>query len=112
MQIETAFAQAMAAAGIVTDDPIIPDGVLHRIHVEGHRRGSKNGAYLLHGDSSPAGWWMDFVTGTSGTWSASGRFRLDDATRRQIEIAKAQRKAEQMAKAAGTTIGGPQPAKK
>ena len=62
------FSNAMAAAGIVTDDTITADGHLHRIHVEGQRRGSRNAAYILHSDGFPAGWFMDFKTGTTGTW--------------------------------------------
>lgn len=88
------FRDAMAVAGIVTDDSIIPDGQLHRIHIDGQRHGTRNGAYILHGDSNPAGWWLDFVTGISGTWAAHGQFRMDEETRRQIEKAREQRQAE------------------
>ncbi len=92
------FRDAMAVAGIITSDPIIPDGALHRVHVEGQRHGTKNGAYVLHGDSNPAGWWLDFVSGVSGTWAAHGQFRMDEETRRQIAEARAQRQAEQLEK--------------
>jgi putative DNA primase/helicase len=92
------FRAAMATAGIVTSDPLIPDGQLHRIHVEGQRHGTKNGAYILHGDRSPAGWWLDFVSGNTATWAAHGQFRMDDESRRQIEKARAQRQAEQLEK--------------
>lgn len=67
---ESSFAAAMAEAGIVTSEPILADGQLHRIHVEGHRRGTKNAAYVLHGDGRAAGWFQDFVTGTKATWKA------------------------------------------
>lgn len=89
------FSDAMAHAGIVTNDPIIDDGQLHRIHVEGHRRGTKNCAYVLHGDGRAAGWFMDFVSGVSGTWKqAGGNWQMDANTRRMIEADKARRKAE------------------
>ena len=95
-QIIDAFQAAMAAGGIVTDAPILGDSQLHRIHIEGQRRGTRNGAYILHSDDHPAGWFQDFVTGVSGTWRMDGgTWRVDEATRRLIEAEKAKRKAEQ-----------------
>ena len=67
------FIQAMAQADIMTTDEIIPDGKLHRIHIEGDRIGSRNGWYVLHLDGVPAGGagafgsWKDGIT---HTWSA------------------------------------------
>lgn len=85
------FRDAMAA-GIVTSSELLPDGRLHRIHIEGHRRGTTNGAYVLHMDGKPAGWFQDFKSGVSGTWTADGgRWRLDEATRKQIEADRAAR---------------------
>jgi putative DNA primase/helicase len=98
MHIEAAFAHAMAQAGLITQDPVIADGSLHRIHIEGHRRGTKNGAYVLHADGKSAGWFQNFVTGVTGTWrSGGGRWEIDATTRRQIEEAKKQRHAEREA---------------
>lgn len=89
------FQSAMADAGITTSETIIPDGRLHRIHINGHRHGSKNGAYLLHLDDHPAGWFQDFKAGVTGTWSmAGGRFRLTETQRQAIERAKAERRRE------------------
>jgi len=91
-----AFRRAMLSAGIETDDAIEPDGILHRVHVAGHKQGTRNAAYILHGDRFPAGWYQDFVSGVAGTWTAGGgQWRMDAATKRAIEQAKAQRKAEQ-----------------
>ena len=92
---ETAFAAAMAAAGIETNDPILADGQLHRIHVEGHRRGTRNAAYVLHGDGIAAGWYQDFVSGLTGTWSLGcGRWEIDLATKAKIEADRKQRQLE------------------
>lgn len=92
------FAVAMMAAGIVTDDRIIPDGQLHRIHVEGHRHGTKNAAYVLHSDGRAAGWFKNFVTGATGTWCmGGGRWEIDANTRHLIEESKRQRQAEREA---------------
>lgn len=49
------FRDAMRDQGIETKNEIIPDGSLHRIHVEGDKRGSLNGWYCLHFDERPAG---------------------------------------------------------
>ena len=61
------FTGAMMEAGIVTNETILADGQLHRIHVEGHRRGTKNAAYVLHGDGKAAGWFQNFVRADSAT---------------------------------------------
>lgn len=85
------FAASMLAAGIETDEPIIADGTLHRFHIGGQKRGSMNGAYVLHMDGIPAGWFMDFQTGFKTTWRANGNFKpieVDpDAKRRRREAA-------------------------
>lgn len=95
IDIVTDFRAAMLAAGIITDNHITADSTLHRIHIDGHRPGSRNGAYILHGDSKPAGWFMDFKTGVTGTWNAGGgHWHMDEATRQWIEAGKRQRKAE------------------
>lgn len=92
------FTGAMMEAGIVTNETILADGQLHRIHVEGHRRGTKNAAYVLHGNGKAAGWFQNFVTGVTGTWrSGGGRWEIDATTRRQIEEAKKQKQVEREA---------------
>lgn len=49
------FHAAMSEKGIVTQDNVEADGKIHRFHVEGDRRGSKNGWYILYVDEHPAG---------------------------------------------------------
>lgn len=49
------FTSAMLEQGIETGDEIIADGKLHRFHVIGDARGSRNGFYCLHADDRPAG---------------------------------------------------------
>lgn len=49
------FRDAMRDQGIETKNEIIPDGKLHRFHVDGDARGSLNGFYCLHYDEKPAG---------------------------------------------------------
>jgi putative DNA primase/helicase len=95
MDAITDFKAAMLTAGIIPPDRIIGDGRLHRFYVEGHRRGTLNGAYILHLDRNPAGWFQDFKSGVSGTWKASGgKWYMDEATKRQIEEDRRKRQAE------------------
>lgn len=49
------FRDAMFEQGIEVRDEIVADGSLHRYHVEGDRRGSKNAWAILHLDERPAG---------------------------------------------------------
>ena len=88
------FRQAMQAFGIYYIGEIIADGKLHRFHIEGQKRGSLNGAYTLHLDNKPAGWFLDFTTGRSQIWSSSARARLSYSQIQQIKEAQRQREAE------------------
>jgi putative DNA primase/helicase len=51
----SAFRDVMMGQGIETREEIVADGHLHRTHVEGDRKGSRNGWYCLHYDERPAG---------------------------------------------------------
>ncbi len=70
-EVTIAFRKAMAAEGIVTDDPLIPDGHLHRVHVEGSRGAKRDGWYVLHTDGIPAGAFGSWRLGVSTTWRLS-----------------------------------------
>ena len=93
-----AFQAAMAAAGLLIPGPVVADGTLHREHVEGDRRGSRNAWYVLH-TNPPAGAFGDWKRGTRGVWSATESKRLNpadqDMIRRRIELARAERQREQ-----------------
>ncbi len=92
--IESQFRQAMQAAGIHYSGEINADSRLHRFHIEGHKRGSKNGAYVFHADKCPAGWFMDYKSGLSQTWRSSSGFRISHDLLKQINEAKQQRETE------------------
>ena len=81
-QVETditeGFRDAMAEAGLIHRDPIHADGKLHRFRVEGDRRGTRNGWYVLHGDGVPAGA-FDSWKGITGTWRARSRMSRQDS---------------------------------
>jgi putative DNA primase/helicase len=53
MHIEAEFFAAMQEAGITPSDGVIADGQLHRCHIEGHKSGTRNGAYVLHPEGEP-----------------------------------------------------------
>jgi putative DNA primase/helicase len=89
---------------------IVADGCLHRCPIEGKPNG-RDGAYVLHPDLPISGWWQNFVTGGSGTWTAkqenrhtpeerrtlAARAKTDQAARKH---AQAQRHAEAAKRAA------------
>ena len=65
--LEATFRAAMADAGLTTPDPIIADGKLHRIRIDGDFSGERNGWYVLLADeplNAAFGWWKTYVTGT------------------------------------------------
>ena len=89
------FREKMKSAGIHYSGEIIPDGRIHRIHIAGQKPSSKNGAYTLHLDGHPAGWFMDYTTGLSQTWHSSGNVsRVSYALIKQINEAKCLRETE------------------
>lgn len=97
--IEKQFRQDMQAAGIHYSGEIIADGKIHRGHVEGHKPGSENLAYVLHLDGCPAGYFQDFKSGISQTWRSGNRFqRVSYELTQQIKEAKQQREAETIQK--------------
>lgn len=95
-EIENAFFNHAAENGVVFTNPLIADGVLQRAHVAGDKAGSKNGAYILHYDGNPSGWYQHFVSGVCGTWSLSGKRQpISKAMFAQIETGNKQRQLEQ-----------------
>lgn len=96
------FKSSMSAAGLLTKDPITPDGKLHRFHVEGDKPGSENGWYVFYGDSLPAGAFGSWKTGFKGTWCAKAENTLSPAEREEyrqrMEAARKTREAEEQAR--------------
>ncbi|NKF23065.1 DUF927 domain-containing protein [Solimonas marina] len=99
-EIVDQFIGAMCSAGVVLSDRsvVTADGALHRFHVEGDKRGSRNGWFVLYGDGLPAGEfgsWRD--GGTSHTWHANIGRELSTTEREQLrkrmEAARAERAA-------------------
>lgn len=96
-QVIDAFKAAMLDVGIEPPDQVAADGVLHRLHIAGHKSGTLNGAYKLNIEGAkPAGYFEDFKSGIKSTWKAEGKTQpLTQADRRQIETAKQERQQQQ-----------------
>ncbi|HNO21241.1 MAG TPA: toprim domain-containing protein [Nitrosomonas sp.] len=92
--VKRQFRQAMQAAGIAYSDEIIPDGQLHRFHIEGHKKGSLNGSYRLHIDNRPAGYFQDFKSGISQKWRSSGNSYVSTDVIKSFKEANHQREIE------------------
>ncbi len=95
VEIIDAFRSAMFDAGITPPDYIEADGQLHRFHVDGDAANSKNGAYVLHSNGHPAGYFEDFKRGIKVTWRMEGnRAQFSEADRAQFAAANLQRQKE------------------
>lgn len=98
MNPNDAFRDAMAGAGLRTDEPLVDDGKLHRFTIAGDKPRSKNGWYVLHGDGVPAGAFGSWKHDISASWCAKADHELTHDERRQyaqrMEEARRQRAAE------------------
>ena len=95
------FQSAMADLGLTCNDVLIPDGEIHRFHVEGDRSNSKNVWYVINPDSAiHAGAFGSWKTSQSEKWRMKSRDMLTSAERqawsKQMKEAKAKRKADQV----------------
>lgn len=94
----TDFIEAIRATGILPTEPerIEADGKLHRFHVDGDKRGSRNGWAALHVDRVACGAFGHWRTGRQSTWCSGDRERLTPAEQAQMDsaIATAKRKRD------------------
>ncbi len=93
------FKNAMRDAGITPPDAIIGDSLLHRFKIDN----KLNGAYVLHLDRHPAGYFQDFKQGIKVRWKLSGDYKpLTDAEHKAYAIERMrqteQRQAKELAK--------------
>ena len=77
------FIAAMRERGLEPAEKIVADGRLHRVRWHGDRKGTRNGAYILHLNGHPAGFVECFRRGVRFTWSAKGA-RLSSADRKAL----------------------------
>jgi putative DNA primase/helicase len=100
----TKFQRAMVVAGIHGSSAIIADGRIHRFDVDGDKRGSRNGWYVLHPNSNEisAGAFGNWKTVQKEKWCSRMPDHITDderqAWQRQIQEAKKQIKREVEAK--------------
>jgi putative DNA primase/helicase len=91
------FREAAAQRGLVIKD-LIADGEVHRCDVEG-KNGKGDGAYCLHLDGIPAGWFQNHKDGAGvRRWHARTGRKLNDAEvaahKAKVRAQQAQREAE------------------
>ena len=94
---ETEFAEAARSRGLSIFGPAIGDGVLHRVAVEGDKRGSRNGWYLLHLDGVPAGAFGSWKGGWRETWRSGGHSEVTASERERLNAAFATAKQQREA---------------
>lgn len=91
------FRRVLEAAGLAPAE-IVGDGSLHRCPTADKPNG-KDGAYILHLDGRVSGWWQNWRTGESETWTAEGQAKMSPAEkkafRERIERDKRKRQEEQ-----------------
>lgn len=92
--IEHEFRQAMVDGGVPTKARIFADGKLHRVHVEGDRKGSRNGWYVLHPDEPQAGAFGSWRTGVNGRWRVGISKQLSDEERERLTKMREQQQRE------------------
>ena len=85
-EAQAEFTEALHRAGLRPRGVAVMDGKMHRVAVEGDKRGKRSGSYVGHLDGMPAGYINNFKTGHKETWRAS---------RPQREMTPQERAAEQ-----------------
>jgi len=95
--------RALQAAGVAPSSPseLVSDGRLHRHHVDGDRRGTRNGWHVLHLDPPASGAGGSWKSGVRVTWCAKSRQALSavelSILRRRIDQERAAAQAEREA---------------
>jgi putative DNA primase/helicase len=90
------FSESMFDAIGYIPTNIIADGLLHKFKDE---RGRLNGAYGLHLDNHPAGWYQCHRQGIKEKWKLSGGYVPISAMQQLLNQAKYRQEAEQRQKA-------------
>ncbi|MGV1046849.1 toprim domain-containing protein [Limnohabitans sp.] len=94
-ETEQTFLMFIRECAIDTNDPIIGDGALHRFHIIGDKKGSKNGAYVLHVDGIANGFVENHRTGQRHNWKANKPVApLSPAEKAEFEAKKRNRERE------------------
>lgn len=98
-EILDAFKKAIQDTGSQPPEHINADGKLHRFHISGQKQDTKNGAYFLHTDGKPNGYFEDFATGIKLKWKADGNAKpASQAEREDFAAKKVQAEQQQIQK--------------
>jgi putative DNA primase/helicase len=93
------FAAALREAGLRLEGLPEMDGKLHRVPVEGGRRGRTDGAYIGYLNGHPAGFIQNHKTGVKRNWKAKGHM-LTEAERARLRAQASRKRAEREAELA------------
>jgi putative DNA primase/helicase len=77
------FRHVLEAAGLSPAE-ILGDGKLHRCPTTDKPHG-KDGAYILHLNGYVSGWWQNWRTGASETWTAEGQREMTPQEQKSIQ---------------------------
>ncbi len=100
--IVSEFHSAMTAAGILTDEIPIADGLRHRIRTNSDKNGKTSAGYVLYPDNNPAGGFWSFKLGTYETWSLKNYKEF--TPQEKAEYAKQMAQAREERKKAQTVV--------
>lgn len=85
----------MSKCGVPIEATPIADGEIHRFHIEGHKKGSVNGWYVLYPGNIYAGTFGNWKDGSSINWCSKNRADMSQTEqakhRRQIKQAQEER---------------------
>lgn len=92
------FRRVLEAAELSPTE-IVGDGAIHRCPTTDKPKG-KDGAYIFHLDGRVSGWWQNWRTGISDTWTAEGQKEMSAAEkkafRKRVQRDKKARQEEQI----------------
>lgn len=91
-QISQLFQAEMLSKGIISPKEIVIDARLHRFHVDGDKRSSKNGWYIIFNDGIPCGAFGSWKSSVTYSWCVKSQQLMSgsefSAFRKQVEEAK------------------------
>lgn len=97
MQFLTEFKNALSAAGYATDEPVVADDRLHRLHRVGDNKGKRDIRYQLTGDDSFAFGWFIYQGGERVDWyyrpAGAKQQSAEEIAAQQAKVAAQRQKA-------------------
>ncbi|GAN80393.1 zincin-like metallopeptidase domain-containing protein [Acidocella aminolytica] len=91
---QTAFADALRAAGLKLPGAPVMDGTIHRVAVDGDHGAQRSGAYVGYLDGRPAGVIQNFKTGAKINWKSDLDAPMDKDAAARLAAEAAQRRQE------------------